>query len=176
MCIYVFLYKYVYIYIYIYIYMSVCIFSCKNMYAWMCVRGILAPAVFMFVVCVYACYAARSCVCICMYVYSVCRSWYEMWVCATCANTWVHEDVSKYYMKKVHLVSCNTMRVQSALQDNNEYLCRDFDDFFKYEQHCSALIIDTLIREMKYETKQYEGLVILDSPPQSEESKYGVHD
>jgi len=79
-------------------------------------------------------------------------------------------------MKKVHLVSCNTMRVQSALQDNNEYLCRDFDDFLKYEQHCSALIIDTLIREMKYETKQYEGLVILDSPPQSEESKYGVHD
>ncbi len=79
-------------------------------------------------------------------------------------------------MKKVHLVSCNTMMVQSTLQDNNEYLCRDYDDFLKYEQHCSALIIDTLIREMKYETKQYEGLVILDSLPQSEESKYDVHD
>jgi hypothetical protein len=79
-------------------------------------------------------------------------------------------------LKKVHLVSCNTMMVQSTLQDNNEYLCRDYDDFLKYEQHCSALIIDTLIREMKYETKQYEGLVILDSLPQSEESKYDVHD
>jgi hypothetical protein len=79
-------------------------------------------------------------------------------------------------MKKVHLVSCNTMMVQSTLQGNNEYLCKDFDDFLKYEQHSSALIIDTLIREMKYETKQYEGLVILDSPPQSEESKYNVHD
>ncbi len=69
-------------------------------------------------------------------------------------------------VKKVHLVSCNTMMIPSTLQGSNEYVCRDFDDLINYEQHCPALIIDTLIREMKYETKQYEGLVILDSPPQ----------
>ncbi len=121
----------------------------------------------MIYICVYICVCVYVCVCICV---CMCACMHAcMYVC-------MYVYVYVCVLKKVHLVSCNTMMVQSALQDNNEYLCRDFHDFLKYEQHCSALIIDTLIKEMKYETKQYEGLVILDSLPQSEESKYDVHD
>jgi hypothetical protein len=46
------------------------------------------------------------------------------------------------------------------VEGNDEYVCRDFNDFFKYKQHCSALIIDT------------DEIILC----HSEESKYDIHD
>ncbi len=69
------------------------------------------------------------------------------------------------FLKKLHLVSCNVMMIPSNSDKEEEIICRDFNDFLSFEQHRSSLIIDTLNREMKFESKQYGNTTILDSIP-----------
>jgi hypothetical protein len=61
------------------------------------------------------------------------KGFHEAWINRSpgedlaCKSARVHSSILTiiYQLKKLHLVSCNSMMVQSTLQGNNEYICRD---------------------------------------------------
>ena len=66
-------------------------------------------------------------------------------------------------MKKVSLIHCNTMLIPSASQHDEEYICEDINDFIKCEQHCSRVVQDFVLRDLKIEAKVYGKVVLVNA-------------
>jgi hypothetical protein len=64
-------------------------------------------------------------------------------------------------MKKVSLIYCNTMLIPTASSQNEEIVCTDIDDFVKYEHHCSRVVEEMMLRDLKVEAKQYGSVIVL---------------
>ncbi len=73
---------------------------------------------------------------------------------------WINTGCNKTLLKKVALIYCNTMLVASATTQTQEIVCKDINNFIKYDHHYSRLVDETML---DVQTKQYVTVTVVSS-------------
>ena len=55
------------------------------------------------------------------------------------------------------------MMVPSASTQDEEYVCEDINNFIKCDQHCSRVVQDFVLRDLKIEGKLYGKVVLVNT-------------